>query len=295
MSDLSQQPKKRGRGRPRKYPLPLPEPIAYEAPESAINEEPADRPQPLSESVHYAHEPEPPPMKYIYQPEVITNINTSGLDLSDIAKKTVTLDASAPQRTNTPYNEPAEPMPMPTQSYEPMSSLTYSAYEPMPSLVPQPTAEEAKKRKVMLSKINRYKNSFEVLKGVMIDDSASMDDLEGKLEEMRLMISTKNSHTIFKTVYVTGVKAVEIVGGKTGMKLYGLADLTNKSPEIDSILKEIECEIDILNNVSPTNRLIIATVGCAIACDTINRRSEILQSFTKGAVNATINESYKDL
>ena len=294
MSDLSQPIiPKRKRGRPRKVPEDL---VALnEAPELVA----------LNRSLRAAHEresmiaideethvdlPEPQPMKYVpYQPEVITHINTSGLDLTDIAKKTP--EPFVPS-TNTPYNEPADPMPM---SYEPTSN--YASYPPLShlDLPSQPSAEDVKKRKVLLSKINRYKNSFDVLKSVLIDESASMDDLEGKLEDMRLMISTKNSHTIFKTCYVTGVKAVEVIGGKTGAKLYGLADLVNKSPEIDSILREIECEIDILNNVSPTNRLIIATAGCAIACDTINRRSEILQSFTKGSVNATVNDQYKDL
>ena len=198
MSDFSQQPKRK-RGRPRKYPIQVPE--TYEPPMSDIKEVDEEPTEPMIPDP----QPQPLPMRYVpYQPEVITHLNMSGLDLSDIAKKTVEQPPPAPQPTNTPYNEPAD---IPMRSYEPMSSLQYSSYPPMPSIVPQLSAEEAKNRKDILCKIKRYQQSFEVLKGIHIDESASADELQMKLDDFRNVVSTKNTHTIVKTVYVTGVKA----------------------------------------------------------------------------------------
>ena len=147
----------------------------------------------------------------------------------------------------------------------------------------------------MLGKIARYKQSFEVLKAVPVDTNASVEELEAKLEEMRLTISSKNTHTIFKTVYIASVKAGEIGAARFGGKLHGLADLLSKNPEVDMILKEIEAEHGITGSLKPEQRLLVATLGAAIAVDQLNRRSELLNAFTKTTVDPGIKGAFSDL
>ena len=156
-------------------------------------------------------------------------------------------------------------------------------------------AEDTKKRKDVLGKIARYKQSFEVLKAVPVDTNASVEELEAKLEEMRLTISSKNTHTIFKTVYIASVKAGEIGAARFGGKLHALADLLSKNPEVDMILKEIEAEHGITGSLKPEQRLLVATLGAAIAVDQLNRRSEILNAFTKTEVDPGIKGAFSDL
>ena len=145
----------------------------------------------------------------------------------------------------------------------------------MPSPVITKAPDDSKKRKEILAKINRYKQAFDVLKAVPVDPNASTEELGAKLEEMRITISSKNTHAIFKTVYISSVKCTELIAARAGGKLYGLADLLSKSSEVDMILREIEAEHGLTGSLRPEQRLLVATLGAAIAVDQMNRKSEL--------------------
>ena len=61
------------------------------------------------------------------------------------------------------------------------------------------------------------------------------------------------------------------------------------------ILKEIEAEHGITGSLKPEQRLLVATLGAAIAVDQLNRRSEILNTFTKTEVDPGIKGAFSDL
>ena len=257
--------KRRGRGRPRKNAIIFPElPAIVE---------------------------EAPKITTIYEPEEIVSMNTGEVDLSDIEK----IRPPSPP----PREEPAEEIRM---GHDPATfRFTPAIAIPEPPVEARGVrglggpAEDTKRRKDVLGKIARYKQSFEVLKAVPVDTNASVEELETKLEEMRLTISSKNTHTIFKTVYIASVKAGEIGAARFGGKLHGLADLMSKNPEVDMILKEIEAEHGITGSLKPEQRLLVATLGAAIAVDQLNRRSEILNAFTKTEVDPGIKGAFSDL
>ena len=223
---------------------------------------------------------EAPKITTIYEPEEIVSMNTGEVDLSDIEK----IRPPSPP----PREEPVEEIRM---GHDP---ATFH-FTPVIALPEPPKPEDTKRRKDVLGKIARYKQSFEVLKAVPVDTNASVEELEAKLEEMRLTISSKNTHTIFKTVYIASVKAGEIGAARFGGKLHGLADLLSKNPEVDMILKEIEAEHGITGSLKPEQRLLVATLGAAIAVDQLNRRSEILNAFTKTEVDPGIKGAFSDL
>ena len=91
-----------------------------------------------------------------------------------------------------------------------------------------------------------------------------------------------------------GVRGIEVATTAAGMRTYGLCDLLSKNSEIDSILKELQCEAGV-GHIPPHIRLGLATISTVFVLDSVNRRSEILGNFKKESVNETIANKYGDL
>ena len=92
-----------------------------------------------------------------------------------------------------------------------------------------------------------------------------------------------------------GVKGLEVGGTAVGLKIYGLSDLLSRSAEVDSILKEIQCELPMIGHIGPGHRLALATFGAALALDSANRKSEVLGTFKAAPVSETVSSKYGDL
>jgi hypothetical protein len=220
-------------------------------------------------------------------PEEVVHLKDAGVNLDDIARK------DPPRRD--------VPLPIIEEEIEAENEGSYRMPVYTPAPMPLPTAPDAgadsvsKAKKAVISKIMRYKQSFEVLHNYPVDTNATVGALEAQLEEMRLVINTKNSHAIFRHLYLTGVKGYEFAGNKVGMKLYGLADLLSKSPEVDQILKELECEYHITGSLKPEQRLLLVTASTSLVVDSLNRRSELLNKFGKDKVNEGLQAQFSDL
>ena len=169
-------------------------------------------------------------------------------------------------------------------------------YVPAP-VVADPAVEEKKekdRRSTALVKIKRYRENFEAVRAMKFSEDWSTEALESHLEDVRIMVSSKTTGLLVKSAYIAGVKGIEIVTCKAGMKTYGLSDLLAKNAEVDNILKELQCEMGI-GSIPPAHRLALATISTCFVLDSVNKRAEVLGTFKQGAVNADIQTKFKDL
>ena len=162
---------------------------------------------------------------------------------------------------------------------------------------PEPVIDESKekaRRNSALTKVKRYRESFEAVRAMRFSEDWSTDAIESHLEDIRIMISSKTTGLLVKSAYTMGVKGVEVGTCMIGMKTYGLADLLSKNAEIDSILKEIQCELGV-GTIPPMHRLALATISTVFVLDSVNKRAEVLGNFKKEPVAENISNKYSDL
>ena len=174
---------------------------------------------------------------------------------------------------------------------------TYAPPPPPPPMMfapkPQPP-DDREERRQLIDRIKKYRQGFDAAKALPFNEDMSTERLRSLLDDIRLCISSRNTSLIFRSGYLTAVKGVELVGTKTGLRCYGLADALGKSNEVSDLLKEIEAEVGI-KYVSPWKRLAFITVTTAVVLDGMNRRAEVLATYKQEAVNPVLDERYKDL
>lgn len=157
--------------------------------------------------------------------------------------------------------------------------------------------EDHIKRLELIAKFNAYKTSFpKELSKYKYLDSTKNDKLEKILDEMRIVVSCKNTHGLVKFGYFSAVKGVETIGSRyLGLKLQGLSETLKANDEIDSILKEIEIERISMKYQKPEVRLAFITITSCLAIHTTNKKGEILKTFMDDKPNDVIIDKFKDI
>ena len=265
---MAEVPKKRGRGRPRKNTIieTIPE---IEAAEIHILDG-LDNQFHGGSNIEVSHgEPEALPEPSPYEEEERVTMAPIPEDF--------TFAPASPEMQPVPYM-PAPPPPPPPMVFAPK---------------PQPP-DDREERRQLIDRIKKYRQGFDAAKALPFNEEMSTDRLRSLLDDIRLSISSRNTSLIFRSGYLTAVKGVELVGTKTGLRCYGLADALGKSAEVSDLLKEIEAEVGI-KYVSPWKRLAFITVTTAVVLDGLNRRAELLATYKSEPVNPVLDERYKDL
>ena len=162
---------------------------------------------------------------------------------------------------------------------------------------PEPVFDESKekaRRHSALTKVKRYREAFEAVRAMKFSEDWSTDAIESHLEDVRIMISSKTTGLLVKSAYTMGVKGIEVGTCMIGMKTYGLADLLSKNAEVDSILREIQCELGV-GTIPPAHRLMLATISTVFVLDSVNKRAELLGNFKQEPIAENISSKYSDL
>ena len=266
---------KRGRGRPRKTPLPPPPPT----PPPEREEVPAPRYEP----------PAPVPASRFDVEELIHP--DQYVDTKDIAR------AMPPPPPMPERVDDEELIRLPSMDedergpgHRPMST-TQPVYSPPPP--PAPPVEDAAERKKVLTRIRRYRESFDAVRAMSFNEEWSLEKLNNHLDAIRTTVGSKTTHVLVKHSYLAAVKGIEVGTCAIQMKTYGLTDLISKSAEIDSILKEVAAEMGI-GAVPPAHRLALATIGAVLQLDSANRKAAVLAGFKAEPVNEAINLKFGD-
>ena len=71
--------------------------------------------------------------------------------------------------------------------------------------------------------------------------------------------------------------------------------MLSQSEEVDSILKELECEMMGGLRLPAHQRLLMVTLSSAMVIDGMNKKSEILNDFSKTEITPEIKSKYEDL
>ena len=252
---------RRGRGRPRKTPQPAPTP----------------------EPVEVEHAPMPEAPRYDVEELLMPNHT---VDTSDIAR------ALPPPPPSMPERDDAEMIHLPSMVDAPETRMSYTP--PPPSYAPSPPVEDATERKKVLTRIRRYRESFDAVRAMSFNEEWSLEKLNNHLDAIRTTVGSKTTHVLVKHSYLAAVKGIEVGTCAIQMKTYGLTDLISKSSEIDSILKEVAAEMGI-GAVPPAHRLALATIGAVLQLDSANRKAAVLAGFKSEQVNGNIHMKYEDL
>ena len=254
---------RRGRGRPRKTPKPAPTP----------------------EPVEVERAPMPEAPRYDVEELLMPNHT---VDTSDIERSL----PPPPPPPSMPERDEAEMIHLPSMDDAPETRMSYTP--PPPSYAPSPPVEDAARRRGVLSKIKKYRESFDAVRVMKFDEDWPVDKLEAHLEDIRIAVGSKSSTVLVKHTYLAAVRGVEIATCAAGMKTYGLVSVLSANAEVDCALKQLAAEIGI-GSVPPGHRLAIATIGAVLALDSANRKNEVLAGFKKEPVNEAINLKFGDL
>lgn len=267
-------PQKKGRGRPKKLIPPAPD-----------NHLPT-----IIETV------EPPQKMMVIEDEPAANFTeihnlNAGIDLSDIAKP-AEIEPPPPM----PEMPPFQPEPVPFemgQSYSPIPSFDVGLTA---SVNPNESEEDRKERLQIVMKLKKYAKAYPAFaQQANINTDASLSHLKTQLDEIRALIQNKTTDILIKRTYLTSVSALEMVGSKTHVaKLDGLADLLARSTEVDEVLKEISCELNI-SYISPMKKLAFITLSSAYVLHTLNSKSQVFKEFGEEKVKPEVLDGFKDL
>ena len=179
----------------------------------------------------------------------------------------------------------------------------YDLSEPQLNVLPFSVGETAieeplkkdPKRANLIKIIMRYKDKFAALRSVEIDPAASVEDLEGVVERFRVVVNSKSAHAVVKGTYLGITKLAETLTCMGGLKTQGWTDVLAKSEHVDILLRQIEAEHGVGENLSPFHQLGITSLMTGVSIHMLNVKSEALALFGAAPVRAEIHEEYKDL
>ena len=253
--------KKKGRGRPRKStaPAPIPEEIVM------LNDPVVARD--LERRVHGA------PVRS---------------DADDVEEVIELAGYEAPTQTEPEAEPEAPPQPMRAPPVHDDPVIVHVSHAQTNE------AADKARRHAAISRIKKYRESFAAVKAMQFNENASTEALEAHLEDIRVLVSSKNTALLVKGAYLAGVRGIEVGAAAVGMRSYGLTQILSQSAEVDGLLKEITCEMHI-PHIPAHVRLMMATFQTVFVLDSANKRAEALAGFTKAAVNPELKERFKDI
>ena len=264
-------PNKKGRGRPRKNPVTA---VADDAPENIVNNVEAE--------------------------EVI--LAPQRVDIDDLRASVPQAASAEPEpEVETIYMGPQPesaappPPPPPRASPDVLEMFRAASMQPTPTPTAPPVDDSKARKKELLGKIKKYRENFPAVAAMHFSESWGVEELDAHLESIRVAVSAKTTGVLVKSAYLMGVKGVEVTGCAVGLKVYGLSDLLSRSAEIESILRELQCELPVIGHIGPGHRLALATFGAALALDSANRKAEVLGQFKQAPVSETVSQKYGDL
>ena len=221
----------------------------------------------------------------------IIDLGTKKFDLSSIKKQTVEEDNKEDNK------ETPESIKEIEESDDFLNSLQNFKYDFQP---PEPilTPEEARSRREKIIKIQRYIQNFDSLlfEFKNIDySSKKVEELDNYLEEIRLIVTNKNSNNLLGIGYTQGIGLIESMAPYLNMDLQGLSAICARNEAINDCLKEISIEYLNTRYMKPTYRIAILTAGIAIQLNSVNKSNKIINSYLDKKLDEDLKNKYNDI
>lgn len=150
----------------------------------------------------------------------------------------------------------------------------------------------------LVDQILKYKAAFpEILAAEKVPSrGASREALVIQLDRMKQIVSSKNNSSLVKLGFVSLMQGYEYIGTEYAhLRIYGIAQATRDSEEIDSILKEIALKHDIAKYVEPEARLAFEVLRLTLVLHGKNKADEHLRAYGARAAPEALTKDFADL
>ena len=143
-------------------------------------------------------------------------------------------------------------------------------------------------RRVLLSKIQQYKNLFpDELKKFKIKKNCSTHDLQLYLSEMEVIVNTDSVEQFLTDSIIQCIKLTEGISSYTKYDISGCADMLKGNKQFHTLCKQLYIKYKVFSNVPPEWSIIILVSTTAYMCKVKNSRKKDLEVF----LNAKIEKS----
>lgn len=162
----------------------------------------------------------------------------------------------------------------------------------------KPSFEDTLKKMSLRNKLISYKTNFgKYLEGYDLSNisSLSMTELETLLQEVQIVVETRNSGNMLKFYYIGGIDVVERVAPIVGMNLRGLSEIMKNNDPIQECLNELSIKYDVLSAQPVEARLAFLTLNTILAVNNRNKQTESINKIVEGKVSKTVVDEFKDL
>lgn len=144
----------------------------------------------------------------------------------------------------------------------------------------KPTEILGKDRRVLLAKIQQYKNLFpEELKKFKIKKKCSIEDLNLYLEEMETIVNCGSVEQFLTDSILQCIKLTEGISSYTKYDISGCADMLKSNKQFHTLCKQLYIKYKVFSNIPPEYSIIILISTTAYMCRVKNGRKKELELF----------------
>jgi len=137
-----------------------------------------------------------------------------------------------------------------------------------------------KDRRILLSKIQQYKNLFpDELKKFKIKKNCSLQDLNLYLEEMETIVNTDSVEQFLTDSIIQCIKLTEGVSSYTKYDISGCADMLKGNKQFHTLCKQLYIKYKVFSNIPPEYSIVILVSTTAYMCRVKNARKKELDVY----------------
>lgn len=156
----------------------------------------------------------------------------------------------------------------------------------------EPTPILGKDRRVLISKIQQYKNLFpDILSKFKLKKNPSVEDLTEALDEMEVMVNCGSVQNFLNDSILQCIKIVEGVSTYTRYDVSGMADLLKQNKQFHELCKMLYIKYKVFNNIPPEYQMIMLVATTAYICVEKNKRKASLEAYLNTVVPSPANET----
>ena len=162
-----------------------------------------------------------------------------------------------------------------------------SKYEDDSSLFDEQGTELiGREKRVLLSKIQQYKNLFpEELSKFKIKKNCSTSDLQLYLSEMESIVDTSSVEQFLSDSIIQCIKLTEGVSSYTRYDITGCAEMLKTNKQFHTLTKQMYIKYKVFDKVPPEWQLTILIATTAWMCKTKNAKKKEIENFLNQPLN----------
>jgi hypothetical protein len=135
-------------------------------------------------------------------------------------------------------------------------------------------------KRLLLTKINQYKNLFPELKNFKLSKNQTVEYLNKVLDEFNSIISTDNTNTFIMDALLQSIKIVEGITARTkDYNLTGLSDILKSNPQFNKLCKQLFLKYGVFENTPPETQLLMIVITSSWICCKKNSKKFELNQF----------------